>query len=117
MCTILARLRFHYTGHGGAGTLQANHALSIEQVTTRKKNSLILNVDGCIGVLLVDLLKELRFTDTEIDEMIQTGFSDSARTPHSELRTLLLRATRHTLMVDPSLRGCARNPGSLTGRR
>ena len=42
-------------------------------MTTQKKNNLILNVDGCIGVLLVDLLKELQFTDTEIDEMIQAG--------------------------------------------
>jgi ATP-citrate lyase alpha-subunit len=50
-----------------------DYALSVEQVTTQKKNNLILNVDGCIGVLLVDLLKELRFTDTEIDEMIKAG--------------------------------------------
>jgi ATP-citrate lyase alpha-subunit len=42
-------------------------------VTTQKKNNLILNVDGCIGVLLVDLLKELRFSDTGIDEMIKAG--------------------------------------------
>ena len=47
--------------------------LLVEQVTTRKKNDLILNVDGCIGVLLVDLLKELKFTDSEIDEMIKAG--------------------------------------------
>jgi len=50
-----------------------NYALAVEQVTTQKKNNLILNVDGCIGVLLVDLLKELEFTDREIDEMIKAG--------------------------------------------
>ena len=50
-----------------------NYALAVEQVTTQKKNNLILNVDGCIGVLLVDLLKELKFTDREIDEMIKAG--------------------------------------------
>ncbi len=50
-----------------------DYALSVEQVTTQKKNNLILNVDGCIGVLLVDLLKELKFSDTEIDEMIKAG--------------------------------------------
>ena len=50
-----------------------NYALSVEQVTTKKKNNLILNVDGCIGVLLVDLLKELKFTDAEIDQMIKMG--------------------------------------------
>lgn len=50
-----------------------NYALSVEAVTTQKKNNLILNVDGCIGVLLVDLLKELRFSDAEIDRMIKMG--------------------------------------------
>jgi len=50
-----------------------NYALSVEAVTTQKKNNLILNVDGCIGVLLVDLLKELRFADDEIDRMIAAG--------------------------------------------
>ncbi len=50
-----------------------NYALSVEAVTTQKKNNLILNVDGCIGVLLADLLKELQFSDAEIDEMIAAG--------------------------------------------
>ncbi len=50
-----------------------DYALAVEQVTTKKKNNLILNVDGCIGVLLVDLLKELHFSDAEIDEMIAAG--------------------------------------------
>ncbi len=50
-----------------------DYALAVEQVTTKKKNNLILNVDGCIGVLLVDLLKELNFSDAEIDEMIAAG--------------------------------------------
>ena len=50
-----------------------DYALSVEAVTTQKKNNLILNVDGCIGVLLVDLLHELNFSDTEIDEMIGAG--------------------------------------------
>jgi succinyl-CoA synthetase alpha subunit len=50
-----------------------NYALSVEAVTTQKKNNLILNVDGTIGVLLVDLLKELQFSDAEIDQMIAMG--------------------------------------------
>jgi succinyl-CoA synthetase alpha subunit len=50
-----------------------NYALSVEAVTTQKKNNLILNVDGCIGVLLVDLLKEIGFGDDEIDRMIAMG--------------------------------------------
>ncbi len=50
-----------------------DYALSVEEVTTKKKANLILNVDGCIGVLLVDLLKELGFGDDEIDWMIAMG--------------------------------------------
>ena len=50
-----------------------DYALSVEAVTTQKKNNLILNVDGCIGVSLVDLLHELDFSDAEIDEMIKAG--------------------------------------------
>lgn len=50
-----------------------DYALAVEAVTTQKKGNLILNVDGCIGVLLVDLLTELQFTDDEIDEMIRAG--------------------------------------------
>jgi len=50
-----------------------DYALSVEAVTTQKKSNLILNVDGTIGVLLVDLLKELQFSDDEIDRMIAMG--------------------------------------------
>ncbi len=50
-----------------------DYALSVEAVTTQKKSNLILNVDGCIGVLLVDLLKEVGFGDAEIDQMIKMG--------------------------------------------
>ncbi len=50
-----------------------NYALSVEAVTTQKKSNLILNVDGTIGVLLADLLKEVGFSDTEIDQMIKMG--------------------------------------------
>jgi len=50
-----------------------DYALSVEAVTTQKKGNLILNVDGVIGVLLVDLLQELGFEDGEIDRMIAMG--------------------------------------------
>ncbi len=50
-----------------------DYALTVEAVTTQKKNNLILNVDGCIGVSLVDLLHELKFSDEQIDQMIRAG--------------------------------------------
>jgi len=55
------------------GTPLLDYALLVEAVTTQKKNNLILNVDGTIGVLLVDLLMELKFDDDEIDQMIAMG--------------------------------------------
>jgi succinyl-CoA synthetase alpha subunit/citrate synthase len=49
-------------------------ALEVEKLTTSKKNSLILNVDGVIGVLFVDMMRATRiYGDEEIDEMIEVG--------------------------------------------
>lgn len=49
-------------------------ALSVEQVTTKKKATLILNVDGCIAACFVDLLRDCgAFDKTEADELIDNG--------------------------------------------
>ncbi|SMO40180.1 ATP-citrate lyase alpha-subunit [Balnearium lithotrophicum] len=50
-----------------------NYALEVEKVTTSKKENLILNVDGTIGVLLVDMFRSLGFSEEEIDELIEAG--------------------------------------------
>lgn len=51
-----------------------DYALEVEKLTTAKKNTLILNVDGCLGVLFVDLLLSTGvFGDEEIDEIIDIG--------------------------------------------
>ena len=47
-------------------------ALEVEKVTTAKKDNLILNVDGCIGICFVDLLRN-EMTKQEADESIQMG--------------------------------------------
>jgi ATP-citrate lyase alpha-subunit len=49
------------------------YALEVEKETTAKKENLILNVDGTIGVLMVDMWKALGYTDKEIDEFIASG--------------------------------------------
>jgi citrate synthase len=49
-------------------------ALEVEKLTTQKKANLILNVDGCIGVCFVDLLKNCKeFCKEEINEIIELG--------------------------------------------
>ncbi len=49
------------------------YALKVEKITTSKKENLILNVDGCTGVLLVDLMKSIELSDEEINERIDAG--------------------------------------------
>eukprot|EP00455_Lapot_gusevi_P016078 TRINITY_DN18223_c0_g1_i7.p1 TRINITY_DN18223_c0_g1~~TRINITY_DN18223_c0_g1_i7.p1 ORF type:complete len:1100 (+),score=474.36 TRINITY_DN18223_c0_g1_i7:128-3427(+) len=51
-----------------------DYALAVEKITTRKKSNLILNVDGCIAVAFVDLLRGSGiFTKPEADEYLQLG--------------------------------------------
>ncbi|KAF9477345.1 ATP-citrate synthase [Pholiota conissans] len=51
-----------------------DYALAVEKVTTSKKDTLILNVDGCIAVCFVDLLRDSgAFTAEEADEYIKIG--------------------------------------------
>ncbi|KZT20946.1 ATP-citrate synthase [Neolentinus lepideus HHB14362 ss-1] len=51
-----------------------DYALAVEKVTTSKKDTLILNVDGCIAVCFVDLLRDSgAFSSEEADEYIKIG--------------------------------------------
>lgn len=51
-----------------------NYALEVEKITTSKKPNLILNVDGFIGVAMVDLLRYSGcFTREEAQEYIEIG--------------------------------------------
>ena len=47
-------------------------ALEVEKITTAKKDNLILNVDGCIGICFVDMLRN-EMPKKEADECIQMG--------------------------------------------
>ena len=50
-------------------------ALEVEKVTTAKKGNLILNVDGCIGVCFVDMLRGSGcFTEEAVQEIIDLGY-------------------------------------------
>lgn len=51
-----------------------DYALEVEQVTTKKKANLILNVDGCIAVCFVDMMRSCgAFTNEEAGELIDNG--------------------------------------------
>jgi len=52
-----------------------DYALEVERLTTAKKGTLILNVDGCIGILFLDLMSSCgAFTKDEIDEVVKLGY-------------------------------------------
>jgi ATP-citrate lyase alpha-subunit len=48
-------------------------ALEVEKLTTSKKDNLILNVDGTIGILMVDMWRALGYSESEIDGFIDAG--------------------------------------------
>mmetsp|Transcript_9088 Transcript_9088/g.13592 ORF Transcript_9088/g.13592 Transcript_9088/m.13592 type:complete len:1097 (-) Transcript_9088:51-3341(-) len=49
-------------------------ALGVEEITTKKKETLILNVDGCIAACFVDMLRSCgAFEKEEADELIANG--------------------------------------------
>jgi ATP citrate (pro-S)-lyase len=51
-----------------------DYALKVEEITTSKKDNLILNVDGCIAVSVVDLLRESgAFSREESEEYLRIG--------------------------------------------
>lgn len=60
----------NYARENFPSTSYLNFAFEVERLTTRKRNNLILNVDGCIGVLCSDLLREIGFTPQEIRQFI-----------------------------------------------
>mgnify|MGYP002399195605 FL=1 len=49
-----------------------DYAREVEKITTSKRDNLILNVDGCIGICFVDLLRS-EFPKQEADEYIKMG--------------------------------------------
>jgi len=50
-----------------------DYARTVEALTTSKKENLILNVDGTIGILMVDMWRALGYSENEIDEFISSG--------------------------------------------
>ena len=49
-----------------------DYALEVEELTTTKRNNLILNVDGCIGATFLDLMKNLGFSERDREDIIET---------------------------------------------
>ncbi len=50
-----------------------DYALEVEKLTTAKRGNLILNVDGCIGVLCCDMLRGIGYSREEVREFVDLG--------------------------------------------
>merc|ERR1712056_9000 len=51
-----------------------NFALGVEQLTTKKRANLILNVDGCIAVSFVDMIRSCgAFSEEECADLMEFG--------------------------------------------
>ncbi len=56
-------------------TTYLDYGLQVEKITIKKAENLILNVDGCIGVLFLDALVSCRLcTAEEINEIMEIGY-------------------------------------------
>ena len=49
-------------------------ALEVEKITTAKRNNLILNVDGCIGICFVDMLQSCDYDEQDIQQIVDLGY-------------------------------------------
>ena len=50
-----------------------DYALEVEQLTTAKRDNLILNVDGCIGILSCDMLRSMGYSPQQVKEFVAIG--------------------------------------------
>ncbi|KAF2094481.1 ATP-citrate synthase-like protein subunit 1 [Rhizodiscina lignyota] len=63
-----------YVKKNFASTKLLDYALAVESVTTSKKDNLILNVDGCIAVCFVDLMRNCgAFSAEEAEDYLKMG--------------------------------------------
>lgn len=56
-------------------TRHLNFALEVEKCTLQKASNLVLNVDGCIGALFLDLMESCAaFSTEEMDDIVKVGY-------------------------------------------
>ncbi len=64
-----------YAKENFPSTKYLDYALEVEEYTLKKANNLILNVDGCIGVLFVDLMAGCKaFSKEEMEDIVEIGY-------------------------------------------
>jgi len=68
------QLLSEYAAQHFPGIRYLKYAQDVEQYTLQKASNLVLNIDGCIGALFVDMLSGCgQFNDGEVMEMLKLG--------------------------------------------
>ncbi|MFE3845491.1 citrate/2-methylcitrate synthase [Thermoplasmatota archaeon] len=70
---VRVTLMIEYAKKNFPKTETLDYALKVEKLTTAKKNNLILNVDGVIGVLSCDMLRGIGYTRDEVRDFVDLG--------------------------------------------
>ena len=63
----------NYAAENFPATPLLDYARTVEALTTSKKENLILNVDGTIGILMVDMWRALGYSEEDINEFVASG--------------------------------------------
>lgn len=71
-CTILREKASRLSS-----TRYLDYALAVEALTLEKKPNLILNVDGCIAAILLDIFTDIGMTEGEIETYIDAGIGNA----------------------------------------
>ena len=50
-----------------------DYAIEVEKITTAKRGNLILNVDGCIGILCCDMFRSIGYSPDKVKEFVSLG--------------------------------------------
>jgi len=58
-------------------TPHLSYALEVEKITLDKKANLILNVDGYIATMLLDIFSQVGFSDSDIRQYIDIGIGNA----------------------------------------
>jgi ATP citrate (pro-S)-lyase len=68
-------LMMKYARHNFPSTRYLNYALEVEKLTLAKAANLVLNVDGCIGALFLDLMESsASFSSDEQNSIVEIGY-------------------------------------------
>ena len=67
-----------YASENFPSTRYLDFALEVEKCTLKKADNLVLNVDGCIGALFLDLMDSCgAFSNEEMDDIVKVGYLNS----------------------------------------